>query len=87
LVESGDEILGACVQGNLAFLVVGGDPFGATTYTDLYLCAHQQGIKVKMIHNASILNAIGICGLQLYSYGPSISIPYFTPVGVPIRPT
>lgn len=31
-----------------------------------------------MVHNASVMNAIGICGLQLYRYGETISIPFFT---------
>ncbi|KAI4966256.1 hypothetical protein ZWY2020_041886 [Hordeum vulgare] len=33
---------------------------------------------VKVIHNASVMNAIGVCGLQLYRYGETISIPFFT---------
>ena len=41
----------------------------ATTHTDLQIRARQRGIKVEVIHNASILNAIGACGLQLYRYG------------------
>lgn len=62
---------------NVAFLVVG-DPFGATTHTDLVLRAKEKGIKVQVVHNASILNAVGCCGLQLYSYGEIVSIPYWT---------
>lgn len=60
-----------------SFLVVG-DPFCATTHSDLQLRAIQRGIKVKAIHNASIMNAIGVCGLQLYSYGQTVSVPFFT---------
>ncbi len=41
----------------------------ATTHTDLQIRGHQKGIKVEVIHNASILNAVGACGLQLYRYG------------------
>jgi len=62
---------------NVAILVVG-DPFGATTHTDLYLRAHELNIKVQVIHNASIMIAIGSCGLQLYRFGPSVSIPFFS---------
>lgn len=36
------------------------------------------GIEVKIVHNASVMNAIGICGLQLYRYGETVSIPFFT---------
>ncbi len=60
-----------------SFLVVG-DPFCATTHSDLQLRAIKRGIKVKAIHNASIMNAIGVCGMQLYNFGKTISIPFFT---------
>ncbi len=49
---------------DVAFLVVG-DPFGATTHTDLQLRARERGIQVEVIHNASVMNAVGICGLQV----------------------
>lgn len=41
----------------------------ATTHTDLELRARDLGIPVKIIHNASIMNAVGVCGLQLYRFG------------------
>lgn len=62
---------------DVALLVVG-DPFGATTHTDLVLRAREKGINVQVVHNASILNAVGCCGLQLYSFGETVSIPYWT---------
>jgi diphthine synthase len=78
MVEGGfDEVLaGGCAEG-VALLVVG-DPFGATTHADLMLRAKQLGIPVEVVHNVSIMNAIGCCGLSLYRYGETISIPYFT---------
>lgn len=86
LVESGtDRILQNADKENVAFLVVG-DPFGATTHTDLYLRAVERGIPVQVIHNASIINAVGSCGLQLYSYGPIITIPFFTGTWRPDSP-
>jgi len=42
------------------------------------LRAHERGIQVVAIHNASIMNAIGACGLALYNYGQAISIVFFT---------
>ncbi|XP_062075607.1 probable diphthine methyl ester synthase [Humulus lupulus] len=75
--EKADEILSAAHVSDVAFLVVG-DPFGATTHTDPVVRAKKLGIVVKVIHNASVLNAIGICGLQLYRYGEIVSIPFFT---------
>lgn len=78
LVEQGaDDILNGASTSDVALLVVG-DPFGATTHTDLVLRAEEQGIPVKVVHNASILNAVGCCGLQLYSFGETVSIPYWT---------
>lgn len=41
----------------------------ATTHTDLQLRAHQKKVEVKVIHNASVMNAVGVCGLQLYRFG------------------
>lgn len=58
-------------------MLVVGDPFGATTHTDLILRAKNSGIKFEVVHNASIMNAVGCCGLQLYSFGETISIPYW----------
>ncbi|ORY04605.1 diphthine synthase [Basidiobolus meristosporus CBS 931.73] len=72
-----DAILADAENINVAFLVVG-DPYGATTHTDLYLRARELNIPVKVIHNASIMNAIGACGLQLYNYGQTISMVFFT---------
>lgn len=52
--------------------------FSATTHTDLEMRARSQGIPVCIIHNASIMNAVGACGLQLYRFGEAISIVFFT---------
>lgn len=75
--EKADNILTEAWQSDVAFLVVG-DPFGATTHTDLVVRAKKLGVSVKVVHNASVMNAIGICGLQLYRYGETVSIPFFT---------
>jgi diphthine methyl ester synthase len=60
----------------VAFLVVG-DPVCATTHTDLWLRCRRMGIAVQTIHNASIMGAVGACGLQLYRFGQTVSIPLF----------
>jgi len=36
------------------------------------------GVEVKVIHNASVMNAVGACGLQLYRFGQTVSIVFFT---------
>lgn len=59
-------------------LCVVGDPFGATTHSDLYLRAVELGVTVVAVHNASVLNAVGVCGLQLYRFGHTVSVPFFT---------
>lgn len=60
---------------NVAFLVVG-DPIVATTHVDLFLRAKKLNIKVEVIHNASILTAVGVTGLELYKFGKITSIPF-----------
>ncbi|CAG9807849.1 unnamed protein product [Chironomus riparius] len=75
--QEADIMLNNAETKEVAFLVVG-DPFSATTHTDLILRAKERGIKFQIIHNASIMNAVGSCGLQLYHYGETISIPFWT---------
>ncbi|XP_031477864.1 probable diphthine methyl ester synthase [Nymphaea colorata] len=78
MVEEGaDAILLEASKLHVAFLVVG-DPFGATTHADLVLRAKKVGVEVQVVHNASVVNAVGVCGLQLYRYGETVSIPFFT---------
>merc|ERR1712058_87131 len=78
LVEQGaDQFLDASKELEIAFLAVG-DPFGATTHSDLVLRAKEKGVEVSVVHNASIMSAIGCCGLQLYNFGETVSIPFWT---------
>lgn len=78
LVESGcEDMLEASKTEEVAFLVVG-DALCATTHTDLWLRARKMGIVVKVVHNASIMNAIAACGLQLYRFGETVSVCYWT---------
>ncbi|CAI8502163.1 diphthine synthase [Pichia kudriavzevii] len=78
MVESeSDKILENAQEDDVAFLVVG-DVFGATTHTDLVIRAREQNIPVESIHNASVMNAVGACGLQLYNFGQAVSIVFFT---------
>jgi diphthine synthase len=44
----------------------------------LILRAEELKIPYTVIHNASIMNAIGATGLTLYNFGQTISIPFFT---------
>jgi diphthamide biosynthesis methyltransferase len=51
-------------------LLVIGDPFSATTHHDLYVRCQQHDVLVEIIHNASIVNAVGM--------DKTVSIPFFT---------
>ena len=58
-------------------LLVYGSPLTATTHISLIQEAKKQNIKVKIIHNASIPDAVAETGLQLYKFGKITSIPNF----------
>lgn len=75
-VEEGSQnILDSAKSKDVAVLVIG-DPLAATTHADLVIEAKKQKIPVKIIHNASIFSAIAECGLQLYKFGRTATIPY-----------
>lgn len=77
-VESGcANMIAEAKEENISFLVVG-DVFCATTHTDLYLRCHEEGVKVEVVHNASIVSAMGCCGLMVYRFGEIVSLPFFT---------
>lgn len=72
------EILDAAEDKDGAAVLVVGDPMNATTHTDLLLRAASRNIPYQIIHNASILNAVACCGLQIYNFGETVSIPFWT---------
>ncbi|KAJ4992195.1 diphthine synthase [Stagonosporopsis vannaccii] len=74
--SSSDDILADADKVDVAFLVVG-DPFGATTHTDLVLRARELSIPTRSVPNASILTSIGTTGLQLYNFGQTVSMVFF----------
>jgi diphthine synthase len=77
MVESqAEEIYSTAKDENIGFLVVG-DPLCATTHVDLILRARNLGIKVEVVHNTSVMGAVASCGLPLYQYGYTVSIPFF----------
>ncbi len=75
LVEQSGEILEKAQKQHVALLVMG-DIFSATTHFQIYKEAKEKNIDVKTINNASILNAVGQTGLQLYKFGRTASIPF-----------
>jgi diphthine methyl ester synthase len=52
--------------------------YSATTHTDLVLRARELSIPIHTVPNASILSAIGATGLQLYNFGQTVSMVFFT---------
>jgi diphthine synthase len=56
-------------------LLVYGSPLTATTHISLIQEAKECKIKYKVIYNASILDAIGETGLQIYKFGKITSMP------------
>lgn len=80
--QNSDAILAGADVDDVAFCVVG-DPYGATTHADLAARARTAGVAVRVIHNASILNAAGAAGLSLYRYGETVSLVFFTDVWKP----
>jgi len=76
LVEkNAGEILNKAKEKDVAFLVIG-DVFGATTHIDILIRAKESGIKTNIIHNTSVLTAVGETGLELYKFGKVTSIPF-----------
>lgn len=74
-VESAEQILTEAQKENVALLIIG-DPLCATTHWDILQRAKELKIPTQVIHNASIINAIGTTGLQVYKFGKTTSIPF-----------
>lgn len=76
-VEDAKQLLDEAKKQDVALLVIG-DPFCATTHWDIMQRAKELGIKTEVVHNASIINAIGATGLQVYKFGKTTSMPFPT---------
>jgi len=77
MVESEAEQIYEPAKNQIISLLVVGDPVCATTHTDIMIRAKEHGVNVQLIHNASVMGAAGCCGLQLYNFGHTVSIPFF----------
>jgi len=79
LVENkSKELISEAKTSNVALLIYG-DPLAATTHLALINDARKMKIKIEIIHNASIFNAIADIGLQLYKFGKTTSLPRWQP--------
>ena len=56
-------------------LLVYGSPLIATTHISLILKCKKEAIEHRIIHNASIFDAISETGLQFYKFGKTASMP------------
>ncbi len=56
-------------------LLVYGSPLTATTHISLILKCKKENIPYKIIHHASILDAVAETGLQVYKFGKTASMP------------
>lgn len=74
-VEETESILKEAKNKEIALLIIG-DVFAATTHIELFIQAKKQSIPIRVINNASVLNAIGITGLSLYNFGKVTTIPF-----------
>jgi len=73
-IEDGRDIIDQSKESNVAILTYG-DPFMATTFSELYVRAKKNSIKIKIIHGASgISSLIGESGLHNYKFGRTTTI-------------
>ncbi len=65
-------------KGSDLAILIPGDPLIATTHRIIIEEASSQGIETEVIHAASIFTAaIGASGLDVYRFGPTVTIPFW----------
>ncbi|MBI4176872.1 MAG: diphthine synthase [Candidatus Aenigmarchaeota archaeon] len=74
-VEDGSAGILSEAKSRSVCLLVPGDPLAATTHADLILQAKKAGVGTTIIHASSIFTAIAECGLQLYKFGKTATLP------------
>jgi len=75
LEEESNKILEQAKTQNIVIFVQG-DALIQTTHIALLQEARKLGIKTKVIHNTSIISAIGETGLHAQKFGPYVTIPF-----------
>jgi diphthine synthase len=78
LEDDSSELVRKAKSSDIAILFPG-DPLSATTHLSLMSEAKELEIPVKVIHSSSIFTAVAECGLSLYSFGRTVSIPAIQP--------
>lgn len=80
LEEGSARILNEAKQKNVVIFAQG-DPMIATTHSSLLIEAKKLGVETKVIHNSSIVSAIGETGLHVYKFGATVTIPFMEKTG------
>ena len=75
LEQSADQIVKESKTKNIVIFVPG-DPLIATTHTILIEQAKKAEIETRIVHNASIISAIGETGLHVYKFGATATVPF-----------
>lgn len=75
LEQHAHKIIDEAKTKNVAVFVPG-DPMIATTHTILIEQARKGNIEVNIVHNASIVSAIGETGLHIYKFGATATVPF-----------
>lgn len=70
-----DKIMNEAKEKDVAVLIIGGILM-ATTHVSMISSLKENNVGYKIIHNTSILDAIGETGLNLYNFGKITSIPF-----------
>ncbi len=73
--DKAEEIIKEAKKQDIGILVYG-DPLIATTHINFLIEAKKLDIKIKIVHNISIINLITETGLMLYNFGKTTSIPF-----------
>ena len=71
-----DELIKEAKKEDVVLLIYG-SPLTATTHISLIQELKKEKIKYEVIHNASILDALTVTGLQIYKFGKISSMPGF----------
>ncbi len=77
-LEESEKLVKEAKKTNIALLVLG-DPLFATTHIELLQRMRAANVKFRVLHNASVLNAILDTGLQGYKFGRTVSLPRGNP--------
>ncbi len=75
LEQHASRIIDEAKTKNVAVFIPG-DPIIATTHTTLIEQARKDNIEVNIVHNASIVSAIGETGLHIYKFGATATVPF-----------